>query len=331
MTAFWEVPLPVCSEQSISSSPLAEKDEEDNMQPIVDHELEDVMVMENHNLVPEHQSPLEGVLSPLEFNFPSYTANEETELINDRVEDQNPNIRQELHNGSPDDSSNDYCLNQHTDDSFRMEGLELTSQVQSHQLMDDEISNCLHGSLNSSDCISFVNPPRILSSPKGERLTNHALDYLQEGNYAQLTSLDLDGDETHYKRTLSAILRNSKGLASISCYFNGSHASSFTLWRRNSATPKELGGTPQKLLKKMLVDASWIQGGRPMKPQEENGTRNKVWKPEGDDAGASHVLSERRRREKLNEKFLVLRSLVPSISKVTALEVLLVKLFKVTF
>jgi len=318
--AFWELPIPVCSEQSISSSPLAENDEEDTMQPILDHGLEDVMVMENNNLVSNHQSPLDGILSPLEFNFPSYTPNEETELINDRVEDQSVKICEELQNGSPDGSSNDYCLNQHTDDSFGMEGLNVTSRVQSHQLMDDEISNCLHGSLNSSDCVSFVNPPRTLSSPKGERIKNHALNYLQEGNYAKLTSLDLGGDETHYNRTLSAILRNSKGLASISCYLNGSHASSFTLWRRNLTTPKVLGRTPQKLLKKILVDASWIQGGRPMKPQEENGTRNKVWKPEGDDAGASHVLSERRRREKLNEKFLVLRSLVPSISKVTVLE-----------
>ena len=159
-----------------------------------------------NNLVTDHQSPLDGVLSPLEFNIPSYTPIEETGLTNDRVEDQNVKICEELQNGSPDGSSNDYCLNQHTDDSFRMEGLHITSQVQSNQLMDDEISNCPHGSLNSSDCISFVNPPRILSSPKSERIKNHAPDYLQEGNYAKLTSLDLDNDETHYKRTISAIL-----------------------------------------------------------------------------------------------------------------------------
>nr|AVD68968.1 bHLH1 [Muscari armeniacum] len=312
-TTFWELPVPVFSEQSISSSPTSDKDEEEeDAHPIIDHGLEDVTALDNHNLVPGHQSPLEDILSPLDFNFPYYALNEETRLIHDRVEELNPNICEELQNGSPEASSNDYCLNHHDDDSFKMDGL---SQVH------DETSNCLHGSLNSSDCVSFVDTPMILSSPMGGRIKDHALDCLQEGNYANLTSLDLDGDENHYRRTLSAILRNSKGSVSVSCLPNGSHASSFMSWRRNSTCQKPLGGVSQKLLKKVLVDASWIQGGRPMKPPEENGTGDKVWKPEGDDA-ANHVLSERRRREKLNEKFLILRSLVPSISKVDKASIL---------
>jgi hypothetical protein len=48
--------------------------------------------------------------------------------------------------------------------------------------------------------------------------------------------------------------------------------------------------------------------------QEENdyreGTRLEA------DEGMNHVLSERRRRAKLNERFLTLRSMVPSNSKV---------------
>jgi hypothetical protein len=39
-------------------------------------------------------------------------------------------------------------------------------------------------------------------------------------------------------------------------------------------------------------------------------------RPEADEIGASHVLSERRRREKLNKRFMILKSIVPSISKV---------------
>lgn len=322
-TSFWELSIPVCSEQSISSSPPVEKEDEDNMYPILDHELEDTMALEN-NLVSEHHSPLDGILSPFAFSFPSDPPDEETEVINDQVMEINPNTCEELQNGSPDGSSNGYYPNHQTHDSFRMEGLNGTSQVQSHLLMDDEISNCLHGSLNSSDCLSqsIVNPPRILSSPKGERIKNHVLDYLQEGNHAKLTSLDLDGDEAHYKRTLSAILSNTKRSASVSGFLNGSQLSSFRLWTRNLTTSKLPSGMPQKLLKKILVDASWIPCDRGMKPPEENGVKNKASKPEGDDASASHVLSERRRREKLNEKFLVLRSLVPSISKVDKTSIL---------
>lgn len=314
MTAtFRELPVPVGSEQSISSSPAAEKDE-DVVHQILDHGLEDVMALENHNLIPEHQTLLEDILSPLAFNFPSYPHNGDAELIHDQ--ELNPSISEELQIGSPDgSSSNDYYLNHHTDDSFMIEGLNVSSQVQSCQLMDGENSNWPHDSLNSSDCISFVNHPRILSSPRGERIKDPVLDYLQEGNNG-LVSLDPDGQETHYKRTISAILTNSKESASGSCFSGGSSVSSFRSWTRNLTSPNPLGGTSQKLLKKILTGASWIQGGRSMKPQEESGTRDKVWKPEGDDVGVSHVLSERRRREKLNEKFVVLRSLIPSISKV---------------
>lgn len=288
------------------------------MHPILDHELEDTMALENNDLVSEHHSQLEGILSPFTFNFPSYTPDEETEVIHDQVMEINANTCEELQNGSLDGSSNGHYPNHQIHDSFRMEGIDCTSQVQSHLLMDDEISNCLHGSLNSSDCLlqSFVSPPHILSSPKGERIKNHVLDCLQEGNHAKLTSLDLDGDEAHYQSTLSAILSNSKESALVAGSLNGSQVSSFTLWTGNLTASKLPSGTPQELLKKLLVDASWIPDGRGVKPPDENGIKNKASKPEGDDASASHVLSERRRREKLNEKFLVLRSLIPSISKV---------------
>nr|QDS02912.1 basic helix-loop-helix [Narcissus tazetta subsp. chinensis] len=267
-TAFWDLPFPICSEQSMSNCPLEGKDEEENMPPLLGQRID---VMENRDLMSEHHLPLELILSPFSFNFPSYAPDEETELTRDKIEELHPNI-DELQNGSPNYSSND---------SFKMD-----------------------------DCMSFENTPMIPSSPEGGRIKSNVLDYLQEGNFAKLNSLLLDSDETHYQRTLSSILKNSKGMDST-LFLHGSRASSFTIWRRNMNSVKPVGNRHQRMLKKILIDMSWI----PLQPQEENGIRNKVLKQDGDDAGANHVLSERRRREKLNEKFVILRSLVPSVSK----------------
>nr|XP_010910264.1 anthocyanin regulatory Lc protein isoform X2 [Elaeis guineensis] len=321
-TSFWELPISVCSEQSISSPPLAEKDE-DILCPNLDHDIVDT-TLEDHHLMADCLVPLESGTAAIPFGIHSYGPDKENDLIQDKVEEPHTNICKELKIGSPDDSSNECCANQQTNDSFRIEGLNGTSQVQNGWLMDDDISNGLHGSLNSNDCISqsFVNPRRFLSCPAGERIKNHVLDSLQEGDYTKLISLDLDGEESHYVKTLAAILMNSKQPTSIPCFPSGARESSFVVWRRSLNTPKPLYTISQRLLKQILVDTVWMHGGQPLKPQEEDGFCHKVWKSEGDDASASHVLSERRRREKLNEKFLALRSLVPFISKVDKASIL---------
>lgn len=323
-TSFWELPVPVCSEQSVCSPPLVEKDE-DILCPNLEDEIVDTMILEESNVVADGQVPLESGPPAFPFGSHSYASDKENELFQDKVEELQANICEGPKTDSPHDSSNECCPNQQPNDSFRIEGLNGASQIHNGQLMDDEFSNGFHGSLNSSDCISqsFVNPQGVLSFPMGERIKNHVLDSLQEGDYSKLFSLDLQGEKSHYTKTIVAILRNSKPLASITCFPCGSHESSFVVWKRSLNTPKPHSINSQRLVKKILVDTAWMHGGRPLKPQEESGLRSKVWKLEGDDANASHVLSERRRREKLNEKFLVLRSLVPSLSKVTGIALVL--------
>lgn len=65
-------------------------------------------------------------------------------------------------------------------------------------------------------------------------------------------------------------------------------------------------GEPQNLLKKVVSGGAWMNNGDERtgrRMAQESGTKN-------------HVKSERRRREKLNEMFLILKSSLPTIRKV---------------
>lgn len=67
---------------------------------------------------------------------------------------------------------------------------------------------------------------------------------------------------------------------------------------------------PQKLLKKAVSGGAWRNNGG-----EVTEIRRRITQ---ENSNKNHVMSERRRREKLNEMFLILKSLVPTIQKVEA-------------
>uniref|UniRef100_A0ACD5UU53 Uncharacterized protein n=1 Tax=Avena sativa TaxID=4498 RepID=A0ACD5UU53_AVESA len=88
-------------------------------------------------------------------------------------------------------------------------------------------------------------------------------------------------------------------------------SSCFREWKRTSDLPRDVSAAsaawePQKLLKKAVAGGAWTNDGR--RAQESN--------------VKGHVMSERRRRGKLNEMFLILKSLVPSIHKVDKASIL---------
>ncbi|KAJ1276701.1 hypothetical protein BS78_05G234800 [Paspalum vaginatum] len=69
---------------------------------------------------------------------------------------------------------------------------------------------------------------------------------------------------------------------------------------------------PQKFLKKVVASGAWANiggGGTTARVTQESGNKN-------------HVMSERKRREKLNEMFLILKSMVPSIHKMDKASIL---------
>ncbi|OEL36572.1 Anthocyanin regulatory Lc protein [Dichanthelium oligosanthes] len=92
---------------------------------------------------------------------------------------------------------------------------------------------------------------------------------------------------------------------------------SFTPWTRSDTDDVGVTATgrePQKLLKKVLSGGAWANNGggdgsTTRTSTQESGIKN-------------HVMSERRRREKLNEMFLILKSFIPSTRKVDKASIL---------
>lgn len=102
----------------------------------------------------------------------------------------------------------------------------------------------------------------------------------------------------------------------------------FKIWRKRSLEQQQqqLGGNRQWMLKKALTTFPRLSAGKDMVgvKQECDGRREsedyewnqKTKARRTSDLGGGHVMAERRRREKLNDRFVTLRTLVPFVTKV---------------
>ncbi|KAK6918383.1 Transcription factor MYC/MYB N-terminal [Dillenia turbinata] len=297
-TSLLEFSKPVCSEKS-SSAPHRADDDKEPIYVKVDDGIVDTMALEN-------------LCSPTE----------DIKFDEEAIHEMQGNIDEEFNMGSPDDCSNGCEHNHQTEDSFMLEGINGgASQVQSWHFMDDDFSNCVQGSINSSDCISqaFANQEKPISSPKGENANNTHLKELQECNDTKLSSLDIGvDDDSHYKRLVSTVLRSSGryiGSPSIRGY---DYKSSFVGWKKGlvyAHRPR----AQQRILKKILFTVPLMHGDCSLKSQKENGRKEWILKPESNGIFMQNDSLEKRKE---NEKFLVLRSMVPSVSKIDKASIL---------
>jgi hypothetical protein len=209
--------------------------------------------------------------------------------------------------------------------------------------------NTSHGLQASGECVtqSIVDPsPQLCTySQRDMNMNMNVLLGLEQGSNALETMLEsaaqtLDEDG-HYSRTLSTILEQQQaGNLTESTGFistkpgkdwrsrHSRQGSGFIHWKSNGncVVGIKAVASPQRILKKVLFNLARLHSKYKEDPnyspklgEEEIGSKLVGRKIGQEDLSVSHVLAERRRREKLNEKFIVLRSLVPFVTKVNAL------------
>ncbi|XP_051186895.1 basic helix-loop-helix protein A [Lolium perenne] len=234
---------------------------------------------------------------------------------------------EECASGSETNTAGDYC--RHAPLNIVSNDEQATHNIGSSKLMQLEMSERVRdgSSSNSGDGIQTlmvfqnINNQSSMQADEPSQSWHFLYEELCTG-YPQSSDENqaiVSPENAHYTETVLSILhgntRRQAAEPNIRSYLAVSHQSSFSAWH-----PTILGrtiterATPQRLLKSVLLNAACSSHCKPHDdPRCDNvgtvGLRREV------DFSGNHVLQERKRREKLNERFIILRSLVPFVTK----------------